>query len=84
MRLAAPEDPLTQREWRVLTYLTLYEMRYGMTPTFLELAIHFKVSRSTVRAWLNRLRLKGYVRWHEGQVRSIKVVKLPPEEMCTT
>jgi len=69
---------LTKRQREILDYLEQHIREYGYSPSFEEIAGHFRfASLATVHEHLTNLEKKGYIRRSYNESRSVEV--LPPK-----
>jgi repressor LexA len=67
--------PLTKRQKQILDFLEDFVREYGYSPSFEEIARHFRFSSlATVHEHLENLRAKGYIRKSYNASRSIELV----------
>jgi repressor LexA len=67
--------PLTKRQKQILDFLGDFVREYGYSPSFEEIARHFRFSSlATVHEHLENLRAKGYIRKSYNASRSIELV----------
>lgn len=67
---------LTKKQKELLELIIIYINEHKISPTTRELAHLYGVkSSSTMHGYLERLREKGYITWHEGMPRTIQVLK---------
>lgn len=70
------EKELTKRQKLIFDALCEYVNNNGYAPSYRELAkICNLASPSTVKNHLDKLRIKGYITWIEGQPRTIQILK---------
>lgn len=67
------KEPLSAREKEVLTALTAFFVKYGVSPTEQELALSCDLSRATVHRALDSLRKKGRISRGRGK-RTLQLV----------
>jgi repressor LexA len=65
---------LTERQKQVLNFIEAKQSQEGITPTFREIAAHFKFSSpNAALAHVKGLRRKGYLKVNEGRARALQL-----------
>jgi repressor LexA len=68
--------PLTERQREILRWLSAYIAEHGFSPTVRELCLAFKFdSPNGAICHLVPLRNKGWIEWHDGKARTIRVLE---------
>lgn len=66
---------LTPRQQDVLEFIEGWIDTHGFSPTVREISHHYKTTVNGMVCHLKALRRKGRITWHEGQSRTIRVVR---------
>ena len=71
---------LTQKQRKVLEFLTSYTKKYGYPPTVREIGKHFGFFWTAARGFLKSLERKGFIKINPARSRGIEIIGLKPAE----
>jgi repressor LexA len=70
-------QPLTKRQREILSWITQYIDAHGYSPTLREMCLAFGFSSvNGALCHLVPLQRKGWVTWHEGKSRTLRVLEV--------